>query len=322
MKKLLLSILVLAGISASAQVKVGDNPTVINPNAVLEMESTTKGLLLPRMTTAQRTAIVAPTAGLQVYDTDTKTNWFHNGTIWVNTNVTSGSKWTNDPTNTEVKLTNLSDGTTARPAESGFLIKDNGNVGIGTLTPAARLQVVDSVWNKDAALFNKVVAETDEWPGALALRASSKASDATFHKGIFSMKGSINTSGTGSFIKASNIELGNNNNGATVGEAYGVTISNRNISGIVKKSVGFGVGFVQATGADAANPHEAYGIFIDSLITASGGSTNNAYAIYSRSKLPSYLEGSVTSNDFIQSNVGIYGPKLALIQYGGTVVPG
>ncbi|MCP9763719.1 hypothetical protein, partial [Lacihabitans soyangensis] len=95
-----------------------------------------------------------------------------------------------------------------------------------------------------------------------------------------------------------------------------------NISGIVKKSVGFGVGFVQATGADAANPHEAYGIFIDSLITASGGSTNNAYAIYSRSKLPSYLEGSVTSNDFIQSNVGIYGPKLALIQYGGTVVPG
>ena len=39
-----------------AQIKIGDNPQTIHPNALLELESTTKGLLIPRMTTTQRDA--------------------------------------------------------------------------------------------------------------------------------------------------------------------------------------------------------------------------------------------------------------------------
>ncbi|KAA5534711.1 hypothetical protein F0919_08845 [Taibaiella lutea] len=35
--------------SGYAQVKIGDNPTVINPNSLLELESNMKGLLLPRL---------------------------------------------------------------------------------------------------------------------------------------------------------------------------------------------------------------------------------------------------------------------------------
>jgi hypothetical protein len=43
-----------------SQVKVGDNPNTINPSAVLEAESTNKGFLPPRMSTAQRMAINSP----------------------------------------------------------------------------------------------------------------------------------------------------------------------------------------------------------------------------------------------------------------------
>jgi len=47
---------------------IGNNS--IDSTAALEVDSTTKGFLPPRLTTAQRTAIVSPTRGLMVYDSD------------------------------------------------------------------------------------------------------------------------------------------------------------------------------------------------------------------------------------------------------------
>lgn len=52
-------------------------------SAMLDVASTTSGLLIPRMTTAQRTAIAAPAIGLKVYDTTTSTFWWFDGTVWV-----------------------------------------------------------------------------------------------------------------------------------------------------------------------------------------------------------------------------------------------
>ena len=51
-------------------------------SAVLEVSSTTKGFLPPRMTTTQRTGIVLPAAGLIVYDTDTNKSYTYDGTAW------------------------------------------------------------------------------------------------------------------------------------------------------------------------------------------------------------------------------------------------
>ncbi|UPT71099.1 MAG: hypothetical protein M0D53_01385 [Flavobacterium sp. JAD_PAG50586_2] len=70
MKKTITTFLLLAGLYATAQVKIGDNPTTISPSAVLEAESTTKGFLPPRMTKVQMNAIAVPAAGLIVYCTD------------------------------------------------------------------------------------------------------------------------------------------------------------------------------------------------------------------------------------------------------------
>ena len=57
-------------VSAQVSQKIGGNPYSIDPKAVLELESTTKGFLLPRMTNAQMTAITTPTEGMMVYCTD------------------------------------------------------------------------------------------------------------------------------------------------------------------------------------------------------------------------------------------------------------
>jgi hypothetical protein len=49
-------------------------------SAILDLQSTTKGLLPPRMTTTQRTAITSPANGLVVYDTDVKALFVFDGT--------------------------------------------------------------------------------------------------------------------------------------------------------------------------------------------------------------------------------------------------
>lgn len=57
MKKILLTILsIFSFVALSAQVKIGENIEEISPFALLELESTDAGLILPRMTTAQRDA--------------------------------------------------------------------------------------------------------------------------------------------------------------------------------------------------------------------------------------------------------------------------
>lgn len=94
------------------------------------------------MTTTERTAIATPASGLQVYDTTTNTQWYYNGTAWVEGASTAiGSKWTNDATNSLVKLTSLSDGSTVRPTGNEFVIKDNSLIGIGTSSPTNSIHI-------------------------------------------------------------------------------------------------------------------------------------------------------------------------------------
>jgi len=57
-------------VSGQVSQKIGGNPGTIDPKAVLELESTTKGFLLPRMTSAQVAAITNPTSGMIVFCTD------------------------------------------------------------------------------------------------------------------------------------------------------------------------------------------------------------------------------------------------------------
>lgn len=79
-QKLLLIGLLMTGALSNAQVGIGTtNP---NTSSALDITSTTAGLLIPRMTTAQKTAIATPATGLQVFDTTTNSLWFYNGTAW------------------------------------------------------------------------------------------------------------------------------------------------------------------------------------------------------------------------------------------------
>ena len=71
---------------------VGINASGAAPDgtAMLDVASTTKGFLAPRMTSAQRTAISSPATGLLVYQTDGIAGfYYYNGSSW--TNISSGT---------------------------------------------------------------------------------------------------------------------------------------------------------------------------------------------------------------------------------------
>jgi hypothetical protein len=59
----------------------------LNPAAIIELNSTTKGFLPSRMTTTQRNAIATPPTGLIVYNTTTNSIDVYNGTAWVGTDA-------------------------------------------------------------------------------------------------------------------------------------------------------------------------------------------------------------------------------------------
>lgn len=79
-KILKLSILacLIANIS-QAQVAINTDNSSPNGSAMLDIKSTSRGLLIPRLTSTQKAAIASPVDGLTVYDTDTKTFWYYKG---------------------------------------------------------------------------------------------------------------------------------------------------------------------------------------------------------------------------------------------------
>ncbi len=93
MKKILLSLSVtlIGAIAINAQsVSVNTDGSTADASSILDVKSTTKGMLVPRMTTAQRTAIITPANGLLVYDTDAKSFWYYNGSVWTNLEGNAG----------------------------------------------------------------------------------------------------------------------------------------------------------------------------------------------------------------------------------------
>lgn len=80
---------------ANAQNNLGVGTPTPDASAVLDVTSTTQGMLVPRMTAAQKTAIVSPAPALMIYQTDgTKGFYYNSGTavapVWTAVGGNSG----------------------------------------------------------------------------------------------------------------------------------------------------------------------------------------------------------------------------------------
>lgn len=81
---ILFVIIVILGVKSKAQnVAINNDGSQPAASAMLDIKSTAKGLLIPRMTAAQKTAISSPAKGLLIFQTDgTSGFYYYNGTAW------------------------------------------------------------------------------------------------------------------------------------------------------------------------------------------------------------------------------------------------
>jgi trimeric autotransporter adhesin len=215
MKKITLLLLFTSLVTAStlaqntfpATGSVGIGTNTPNAASLLEVKSTTKGILIPRMTITQRNAIVSPVVGLMIFQTNSTPGlYYYSGTAWTavsplaganrnlsnllspiafNTNLTPDSNnkrnlgtttltWHNgffggtlkigaytlpstDGTNGQVLTTNGTGNVSWKTVSGGGgggsqwttsgsnIFYNAGNVGIGTATPAYKLDVAGDI---------------------------------------------------------------------------------------------------------------------------------------------------------------------------------
>lgn len=86
--------------------QVGINTITPHESSIFDVESNDKGVLFPRLSTQARDGIVNPPTGLLIYNINTNSLEWFNGTIWVNPNVSpqAPTNLTPFPSNTKIDL--------------------------------------------------------------------------------------------------------------------------------------------------------------------------------------------------------------------------
>jgi len=143
MKKSVLTLVTMAFLAISSFAQVAINTTGAEPStsAILDLSSNSKGLLIPRMTTSNRTNNVTAVAGLLVYDTNTDSFWYYDGTQ---------SSWIEVKAGSALDINSLADGKTDESSiflGSGAGTSDdsnNDNAAVG----------IDALSNNSSGKFN------------------------------------------------------------------------------------------------------------------------------------------------------------------------
>jgi hypothetical protein len=136
----ILGICFLCILKVQAQVIICADGSSNDPSAMLDIKSTTRGLLIPRLTEVQRMSLVLPPAGLLVYQTNNVVgNYFSFGAVWKRF-ITYAT-----PSLTQGGILFASGNEIS--ANSGQLFWDNATsrLGIGTASPGQKLSVNGTV---------------------------------------------------------------------------------------------------------------------------------------------------------------------------------
>jgi hypothetical protein len=212
---LLLYSIILFSVKAGAQnVAINNDASAPDNSALLDVKSTTKGLLIPRMLLSERNLISNPATGLLIYQTD-------NGQgLYINNGTPASPTWTmvgpaiSGTSNYVVKFNGSNTG-------SNSLIYDNGtNIGIGLTLPTYPLHIINGSAANTAYITNSGAANNAIYG------INSAASGASTGSGVVGITGQTNAAsgvkGQGTATQGTGvIGAGNNQTGVTLAAGSG-----------------------------------------------------------------------------------------------------
>ena len=265
-KMIVLLAVLLTGTSTLLAQNVGIGTTTPDASAVLELKASNKGFLPPRMTAAQKVAIISPKAGLIIYQTNGATGlYIFNGAAWVTSAFTTNS-WTlngnagTDPINNFIGTTDdvalnfkVFNGTAGRiePYTDGgpnpstgkgnlFLGHEAGtlnaastgkfNTGIGTYALRSNTNGFDNVSIGMLSLYNNTTGNFNTAEGSKSLFGNSVGNDNTAngYQSLFN-----NQTGHGNTAAGSNalfININGSNNVAVGDSALYLNLASGNVA--------------------------------------------------------------------------------------------
>lgn len=226
---------------------INNSGTVADGSAQLDVSASDKGMLVPRMTSAQRIAIAAPATGLLVFDTDTGSFWFYNGTIW--TSIISGSNndADADPTNEIQTLSKV--GNTVSLSNGGGSFTDA--VDDADADPTNEIQTLSKVGNtvslsNGGGSFTDAVDDADADPnneGSLSVSAGTATTSIISSNTIGSVPVTLQA--------GANIILSETGNTITIASAGGAADGNGIYSGSGVVPVGTSITLTNSLNFDA-----------------------------------------------------------------------
>lgn len=268
--------------------------------AVLDIKSTTKGLLAPRMTQVQRLAVVTPAEGLLIYQTDNiKGFYYYSVSAWINLSP-GGTGWSlNGNTVTAIKSLGTIDNFDLPFITNNserMRITSGGSLGLGTNSPIGGIhKVTDNSESGDDYLFDDYGTTTSagiymrKARGTLAAPANLQNGD---HMGRLRFSARIN--GAFSFVTGSMIEAYYKGTGTNDLSDLRFTTSDTERM-YINEAGGVGIG---TSTFDAVNPEK----FLVDM-----GTTTSVNAIYAKGSINSYMQinirnlspGTQSSSDYV-----------------------
>jgi hypothetical protein len=226
---------------------VGIGTTTPDGSAALEIKSTTKGLLLPRLSQAQRDAmgtgsIAAPVPGLVVYQTDNTPGLYaYDGTAWVRL---GGDNLGNHTATQAVQLGNnalTGDGASIGTAV-GVGVRTDGGLNLGQNTAGNNVAVGYQAGGGTGGMYNVALGVGSDRNNhgmgntSIGYKAAGMESTGLFNTFTGMQSGESNT--TGSYNIFSGYLSGDNNNGGSNNVFVGFGSGATNVSGSTNTAIG------------------------------------------------------------------------------------
>jgi len=299
-------LLFISNVSGQTQnVAINNTGNLPDNSAMLDVSATDKGILIPRMSTSQRTAIASPAKGLLVFDNDLSQFWYYNGVIWValTTGVT-GPTGATGPTG---------------PAGSNCVTLDGayncGGAGLGRIINANSGAVEVNTSSAASSGFKSTHTNTGVAVNASSTLAGNtfstiQATTASSSNLVSAILGSSSAAGFGTSGQVLSTGTGQagvyGNNLRTTGGhgvwgfGYNGTVGESNYVN------GYG-----ASGWNHATTDPGIGTFGQGVTGIAGQSTNTtlSYGVYS------YDDGGIYNNLDVGGNLAVVGTKSFIIDH-------